>query len=42
MALWKCTKCGYAKESRCKPRKCPGCGSSNTFEKKDAGRPRKC
>ncbi len=25
MALWKCQKCGYSKESRCKPRKCPEC-----------------
>lgn len=25
MAVWKCEKCGYTKESRCKPKKCPEC-----------------
>ncbi|QJA06355.1 rubredoxin [Thermosulfurimonas marina] len=33
MALWKCDKCGFSKESRCKPRKCPECGESGTFVK---------
>ena len=25
MATWKCEKCGYTKEGRCKPRKCEQC-----------------
>ncbi|WP_407942229.1 RCKP-type rubredoxin-like domain-containing protein [Microaerobacter geothermalis] len=33
MAVFKCTSCGSTKEGRCKPRKCPNCGSQNTFEK---------
>ncbi|MGA1862824.1 rubredoxin [Deferribacter thermophilus] len=35
MAVFKCTKCGYEKEGRCKPRKCPECGSQGSFEKKE-------
>jgi rubrerythrin len=27
MAIWKCAKCGYEKEGRCKPKKCPTCQS---------------
>ena len=23
MAVWNCEKCGYVKEGRCKPKKCP-------------------
>lgn len=34
MAVWKCKACGYEKEGRCKPRKCPNCGG-NEFEKKE-------
>ncbi|MEK6540315.1 MAG: RCKP-type rubredoxin-like domain-containing protein, partial [Deltaproteobacteria bacterium] len=26
MAAWICKKCGYTKEGRCKPKKCPKCG----------------
>ncbi|WP_297055658.1 RCKP-type rubredoxin-like domain-containing protein [Thermosulfurimonas sp.] len=37
MAVWKCEKCGFSKESRCKPRKCPECGESGTFVKEGAG-----
>jgi len=33
MATWKCTKCGYEKEGRCKPKKYV-CGATDTFEKK--------
>ena len=33
MAKWKCSKCGFTKEGRCKPRKCPKCWESNSFEK---------
>ncbi len=35
VAVFKCTKCGHEKEGRCKPRKCPECGSQNSFEKKE-------
>ncbi|MBC7345027.1 MAG: rubredoxin [Clostridia bacterium] len=34
MAVWKCSNCGYEKETRCKPRTCPECAEKNTFEKK--------
>ena len=33
MASFKCSKCGYEKEARCKPQKCPQCGEKKTFEK---------
>ncbi len=33
MAEWKCSKCGFIKDSRCKPRKCPECGASGSLEK---------
>ncbi|OGP66125.1 MAG: hypothetical protein A3K22_01520 [Deltaproteobacteria bacterium RBG_16_42_7] len=33
MAVWKCEKCGYTKESRCKPGKCPKCGATGVFTK---------
>ncbi|HHW99431.1 MAG TPA: rubredoxin [Firmicutes bacterium] len=35
MAVFKCTNCGFEKEGRCKPRKCPECQSQNSFEKKE-------
>ncbi|GAW93009.1 RCKP-type rubredoxin-like domain-containing protein [Calderihabitans maritimus] len=35
MAVWKCSNCGYEKETRCKPRKCPECESRDTFVKKE-------
>ncbi|MBI1910455.1 MAG: rubredoxin [Deltaproteobacteria bacterium] len=34
MATWKCKDCGYSKESRCKPRKCPECQKAE-FVKED-------
>jgi rubrerythrin len=36
MAAWKCEKCGYTKESRCKHGKCPKCGATGVggFTKK--------
>jgi len=34
MAVWKCSACGFEKESRCKPRKCE-CGAKDSFEKKE-------
>ncbi|WP_091348818.1 RCKP-type rubredoxin-like domain-containing protein [Anaerobranca gottschalkii] len=33
MAVFKCSQCGYEKEGRCKPRKCPECEGQGTFEK---------
>lgn len=34
MALWQCGKCGYEKEGRCKPKKCPTCSETGAFVKK--------
>ncbi|HHY47935.1 MAG TPA: rubredoxin [Firmicutes bacterium] len=34
MAVWKCSSCGYEKDSRCKPQKCPQCQAKGTFQKK--------
>ena len=33
LAVWVCS-CGYEKDSRCKPQKCPQCGEKGTFNKK--------
>jgi rubrerythrin len=33
MALWNCVKCGYEKEGRCKPKKCPECNEAAEFVK---------
>lgn len=33
MAVFKCSECGFEKEGRCKPRKCPECEGQSTFEK---------
>ena len=33
MADWVCKKCGYVRDSRCKPKKCPKCEEQNSFEK---------
>ncbi len=35
MATFKCGKCGFEKDSRCKPQKCPQCGEKKTFEKSE-------
>ncbi|NLW07314.1 MAG: hypothetical protein GX039_04980 [Clostridia bacterium] len=35
MAIWQCTECGYEKEARCKPRKCPQCEAKGTFSKSE-------
>jgi len=37
MALFKCSKCGATKETRCKPKKCPECGETGTMVKVEAG-----
>ena len=36
MAIFKCTECGYEKEARCKPRKCPECEAKDSFKKVEA------
>jgi len=36
MAVWNCEKCGYEKEGRCKPKKCPECNEQTVFVKQDA------
>ena len=36
MAVFQCTSCGFEKEGRCKPKKCPQCEGQSTFEKKEA------
>jgi rubrerythrin len=35
MADWVCKKCGYVRDSRCKPKKCPSCDAPNSFDKKE-------
>ena len=42
MALWKCKECGYSKESRCKPKKCPECQKKDVFVKVEGGKTKKC
>ncbi|HHT71923.1 MAG: rubredoxin [bacterium] len=37
MAVWKCGKCGFEKEGRCKPQKCPQCSEKGTFAKNEEG-----
>lgn len=33
MALFKCSNCGYEKDTRCKPKSCPECGTKESFIK---------
>jgi rubrerythrin len=35
MAVWKCKTCGFSKEGRCKPQKCPQCEEKGGFEKQE-------
>jgi rubrerythrin len=35
MAVWKCKNCGFSKEGRCKPQKCPKCQEKGGFEKEE-------
>ena len=35
MAVYVCTVCGFEKEAKCKPRKCPSCGAKGSFVKKE-------
>ena len=34
MAVWVCA-CGFEKEGKCKPQKCPKCGAKGDFTKKE-------
>ncbi len=36
MAVWTCPACGFAKDARCKPKKCPTCDKPVEFQKQDA------
>ncbi|MCR4418838.1 MAG: hypothetical protein QHH27_07760 [Clostridia bacterium] len=36
MAVWQCRQCGYEKDARCRPKKCPECGEKESFGRKDA------
>ncbi|PKM81871.1 MAG: rubredoxin [Firmicutes bacterium HGW-Firmicutes-14] len=38
MAVFVCGKCGFKKETRCKPKKCPQCGAAETFTKEEQGK----
>ncbi len=38
MGVFVCTHCGCEKEGRCKPQKCPRCGSTKSFEKKEGNK----
>ncbi|MGB9841037.1 RCKP-type rubredoxin-like domain-containing protein, partial [Thermovenabulum sp.] len=33
MALFKCSMCGFEKETRCKPKECPECKAKDSFTK---------
>lgn len=35
MAVFVCSKCGAVKETRCKPKKCAECGSTDTIVKQE-------
>ncbi len=35
MSVFKCSNCGFEKEGRCKPKKCPECAENGTFAKKE-------
>ncbi len=39
--MYVCTNCGFEKEAKCKPRKCPSCGEKNTFVKKEGKKEKK-
>jgi rubrerythrin len=34
MGVFVCENCGFEKETRCKPKKCPNYGTSGQFKKK--------
>ncbi|MCL5023084.1 MAG: rubredoxin [Nitrospirae bacterium] len=33
MAVFTCNACGAAREGRCRPQTCPGCGAKGTMRK---------
>lgn len=35
MAIFVCSNCGFTKDTRCKPKKCPECGAVESFSKKE-------
>jgi len=35
MAVFVCANCGFTKETRCKPKKCPQCEASESFSKQE-------
>jgi ABC-type ATPase with predicted acetyltransferase domain len=39
MAEWVCSKCGFVRDSRCKPKTCPECDSAAGFDKKEDIKP---
>ena len=39
MAEWVCSKCGFVRGSRCKPKTCPECEAAETFDKQDDLKP---
>ncbi len=41
MAEWVCSKCGFVRDSRCKPKTCPECEAAETFDKQDDLKPAK-
>ncbi|MEN6438527.1 MAG: RCKP-type rubredoxin-like domain-containing protein [Syntrophobacter sp.] len=36
MSTFKCAECGFEKNARCKPQKCPQCGEKKSFEKTES------
>lgn len=39
MAEWVCSKCGFVRDSRCKPKICPECDARDAFDKKEGTKP---
>ncbi len=39
MAEFVCSKCGYVKDTRCKPKVCPECDAAGSFDKQDDIKP---
>ena len=35
MAVFRCSSCGFEKDARCKPKKCPQCEAKDSFTKKE-------
>jgi hypothetical protein len=41
MAEFVCSKCGYVKDTRCKPKVCPECDAAGSFDKQEDIKPAK-